>query len=225
MSQRETREQKARTVFVGNIAFNATEEDLVNLFSSVGTVVNTRIVTDKETGKRKGFGFIEMADRDTALSAARNLNDLDFHSRTLRVNIADDAGGRAGGDSRKRGRDGERGGAAGGAAAGSSAELTGDAALFAPVTGDGLEPVADPVARHVYRVERAELFELLKQTKKYAASMPREARQLLRSQPQLYAALQLGLNRLAGPAWPLPVAHWVRGTRLSSLSSLRCAYQ
>ena len=80
---------RTRTVFIGNISFESTEEELRHLFASVGPVVNLRLVVDRDTGKRKGFGFAEYADQETALSAVRNLNELDFRGRQLRVNIAE----------------------------------------------------------------------------------------------------------------------------------------
>ena len=52
-------------------------------------MINLRLVVDRDTGKRKGFGFVEYADQETALSAVRNLNELDLQGRTLRVNIAE----------------------------------------------------------------------------------------------------------------------------------------
>ena len=80
---------RTRTVFIGNISFDATEEELRELFSSVGPLVNLRLVVDRDTGKRKGFGFVEYGDQETAFSAVRNLNERELHGRALRVNIAE----------------------------------------------------------------------------------------------------------------------------------------
>lgn len=57
------------SVFVGNIAFSITEEALVEIFSSVGRVLKFRLITDKDTGRSKGFGFLDFADPDAADSA------------------------------------------------------------------------------------------------------------------------------------------------------------
>jgi cleavage stimulation factor subunit 2 len=59
------------SVFVGNIEFNIPEEELVNLFSNVGRVLKFRLITEKDTGKSKGFGFLDFADPDSAASAIR----------------------------------------------------------------------------------------------------------------------------------------------------------
>eukprot|EP01128_Nolandella_sp_AFSM9_P002053 TRINITY_DN12447_c0_g1_i1.p1 TRINITY_DN12447_c0_g1~~TRINITY_DN12447_c0_g1_i1.p1 ORF type:complete len:276 (+),score=62.84 TRINITY_DN12447_c0_g1_i1:29-829(+) len=80
---------RARSVFVGNIPYDAHEEALIDIFKEVGPVVSFRLVFDKETGKPKGFGFCEYRDKQTALSAQRNLNGRDFNGRQLRVGFAD----------------------------------------------------------------------------------------------------------------------------------------
>ena len=59
------------SVFVGNIAFSITEEELVSIFTSVGRVLKFRLITDKDTGRSKGFGFLDFADPDAADSAIR----------------------------------------------------------------------------------------------------------------------------------------------------------
>ena len=84
-----SKSNKNRTVFIGNIAFDAQEEELRQLFQQVGPISNLRIVVDRETGKRKGFGFVEYSDPETALAAVRNLDNSEVKGRTLRVNIAE----------------------------------------------------------------------------------------------------------------------------------------
>jgi cleavage stimulation factor subunit 2 len=76
------------TVFVGNIPYDGTEQQLIDLFSSVGPVVSFRIVSDRDTGKPKGYGFCEFKDPEFAKSAIRNLNGVDFHGRSLRVDFS-----------------------------------------------------------------------------------------------------------------------------------------
>ena len=80
---------RQRTCFIGNISFDATEEELRTLMSQAGTVVNLRLVVDRDTGKRKGFGFCEFVDEFSAANAVKNLNEFRFHDRELRVNIAE----------------------------------------------------------------------------------------------------------------------------------------
>ncbi|CAH0517413.1 unnamed protein product [Peronospora belbahrii] len=92
---------KERSVFVGNIPYDVTEEMLKEIFSEAGSVVNFRLVTDRETGKPKGYGFCEYADGATALSAMRNLNGYEINGRNLRVDFAD-GGDKSGGVERKR---------------------------------------------------------------------------------------------------------------------------
>ena len=75
------------SVFVGNIAPNVAEEDLVDLFSQVGRVRAARLARDKETGRAKQFGFIDFDDHETCLSAMRNLNGADLKGRPLRVDV------------------------------------------------------------------------------------------------------------------------------------------
>lgn len=74
-----------RSVFVGNIPYDATEEQLIDIFREVGPVVSFQFVFDKETGKPKGVGFCEFADEAAAASAKRNLNGRELHGRTLWV--------------------------------------------------------------------------------------------------------------------------------------------
>lgn len=81
-------DRSLRSVFVGNIPYEATEEQLKDIFSEVGSVVSFRLVYDRETGKPKGYGFCEYQDQETALSAMRNLNGREFSGRALRVDNA-----------------------------------------------------------------------------------------------------------------------------------------
>lgn len=191
-----------RTVFIGNISFDATEEDLRNLFGSVGPVVNLRLVTDRETGKRKGFGFVEYSHEETAFSAVRNLNELNFHGRALRVNLAEqDSKGNNAGDpaaSRKRKDRAPASNSAGGAG-----DIGAGGATFAPPPPELLaRPPMDPITAYVEKLSRAQMFELAIQAKHFVATQPAEAASLFANRPQLYGACQLIIDRLAGPHWP-----------------------
>jgi len=79
----------SRSVFVGNIPYEATEEQIQEIFSQVGPVVSFRLVFDRDTGKPKGYGFVEYRDSQTALSAMRNLNGYEINARALRVYFAE----------------------------------------------------------------------------------------------------------------------------------------
>ncbi|KAI8900037.1 hypothetical protein BC833DRAFT_583420 [Globomyces pollinis-pini] len=80
---------KSRTIFVGNIPYDMSETQLVDIFSEVGTVTGFRLVFDRDTGKAKGYGFCSFTDPETAASAVRNLNNYDVGGRQLRVDYAE----------------------------------------------------------------------------------------------------------------------------------------
>jgi RNA recognition motif-containing protein len=75
-------------IYVGNIAWSMTEDELSALFSEFGTVSSAKIITDKYSGRSKGFGFVEMDDDAAGESAIEALNDSDQNGRNLRVNQA-----------------------------------------------------------------------------------------------------------------------------------------
>jgi cold-inducible RNA-binding protein len=76
-----------KKVYVGNLPFQTTEDDLTNLFSQVGPVESVSIITDRDTGRSKGFGFVSM-DSDAADKAIAQFNGTDFNGRALTVNEA-----------------------------------------------------------------------------------------------------------------------------------------
>ena len=73
-------------IFVGNISFSSTEDDLRNLFSEHGNVSSVKIIKDMETGRSRGFAFVTMPDDSEANKAIESLNNNDFQGRTLKVN-------------------------------------------------------------------------------------------------------------------------------------------
>lgn len=75
-------------IFVGNLAFSATENDLRQLFEPYGAVEKIQVVTDRETGRSRGFGFVEMPDSRAAKAAIEGLQGKQFAGRTLTVNEA-----------------------------------------------------------------------------------------------------------------------------------------
>jgi RNA recognition motif-containing protein len=78
----------AKRIYVGGLPYSATEEDLENLFASIGNVKEATIVTDRYTGQAKGFGFVEMESDSDADSAISALNGTQMGGRTLTVNEA-----------------------------------------------------------------------------------------------------------------------------------------
>jgi cold-inducible RNA-binding protein len=104
-------------IYVGNLPFTASEADIRALFSQHGTVESVSLPTDRETGRPRGFGFVEMSQSD-ASRAIQNLNGTDMGGRPLRVNEAQDkprsGGGRPGGGGGGGGYRGNSGGGGGG---------------------------------------------------------------------------------------------------------------
>jgi len=73
-------------IYVGNLAYSTNDESLKDAFSAYGEVTSARVVTDRMTGRSKGFGFVEMPDRAQAQAAIDALNGKDIDGRALRVN-------------------------------------------------------------------------------------------------------------------------------------------
>ena len=86
-------QQQKHDVFVGNLAFSTTEEQLYQAFSEIGRIVKVRMVSDLETGKPRGFAFIEFEDPQAALSAIRNMNEFEINGRRIRVNFSNSSHG------------------------------------------------------------------------------------------------------------------------------------
>lgn len=77
----------SKTLYVGNLPWNTTTDDLTSFFGEYGEVVSSRIITDRETGRSRGFGFVEVGD-DDAERMAMDLNGKDYGGRPLTVNEA-----------------------------------------------------------------------------------------------------------------------------------------
>lgn len=94
-------------LFVGNLPYNATSEDLEKAFSEAGTVTSARVITDRETGQSRGFGFVEMGSAADGQKAISMWNGQELNGRALTVNearpMADGGGGPRGGGSRGSG--------------------------------------------------------------------------------------------------------------------------
>jgi RNA recognition motif-containing protein len=94
-------------LYVGNLSYAATDADLSNLFSEAGPVTSAEVVSDRETGRSRGFAFVEMENAEAATNAITMFNGKDFQNRSLRVNEAREREqrGSGGGGSRGGGRD------------------------------------------------------------------------------------------------------------------------
>jgi cold-inducible RNA-binding protein len=75
-------------LFVGNLAWEVTADDLRSLFASAGTVVDAAVISDKMTGRSRGFGFVTMSNDEEAKVAVEKLNQADLKGRKINVNVA-----------------------------------------------------------------------------------------------------------------------------------------
>lgn len=106
----------AMKLYVGNLSFQTSSEDLQQLFAQAGTVESAAVVEDRDTGRSRGFGFVEMASKEDGEKAIEQFNGTDLNGRNLTVNEArprEDRGNRGGGGGRG-GYGGNRGGGGGG---------------------------------------------------------------------------------------------------------------
>ena len=92
-------------IYVGNLSYQATEDDVRKAFEAFGTVASVNIITDKYSGASKGFGFVEMPSREEAAAAIDGLNGTDLAGRSINVSEA-----RPRGEGRRGGGGGQRGG-------------------------------------------------------------------------------------------------------------------
>jgi cold-inducible RNA-binding protein len=104
-------------LYVGNLAFQTSSNDLQELFAQAGTVQSASVVEDRDTGRSRGFGFVEMASKEEGETAIAQFNGKEFNGRNLTVNEArprEDRGGNRGGGRGGYGGGGNRGGRGGG---------------------------------------------------------------------------------------------------------------
>ena len=109
----------AKNIYVGNLAWSVTSDDLLELFSQYGKVVRAQVISDKETGRSRGFGFVEMESEEEAQKAIEALNGATHENRQLTVNIAREREERGGGGGGYGGGGGGRRGGGGGGYGGS----------------------------------------------------------------------------------------------------------
>lgn len=104
-------------IFVGNLSYQTTQDDLHSAFSQYGNVERVNIVTDRDTGQARGFAFVEMSDSEGAQKAITHLNGAELNGRALNVNEArpkpTGGGGFGGGGGRRNDSRGNRGGGGG----------------------------------------------------------------------------------------------------------------
>lgn len=185
-------------IFVGNLAFNTTEEQLYAAFSELGRVINVRMVTDPETGRSKGFAFVEYEDPHAALGAIRNMNDHELNGRRLRVNFSNSShleqlAGSLGMDLSNAG--------------GNNNNQKSNSAASA--LSGGNKPASSPgtnaVAEALRAMSKAEMYDVTKKLKEIADQNPDEARRILAGHPQLPEAMLFIMSKLDMVQTPLPV--------------------
>jgi len=111
----------AKNIYVGNLAWECSSDDLVNLFGQFGQVARAQVVMDRETGRSRGFGFVEMANDSEASAAMEGLNGHQLNGRALTANEArprEEGGSSGGGRGGYGGGAGGRGGFGGGRSSG-----------------------------------------------------------------------------------------------------------
>ncbi len=105
-------------LYVGNLSFKTNTQDLEQLFAQVGTVESTNIIEDRETGRSRGFGFVEMSSKEEGENAIAQLNGKEVDGRELKVNEAKPQENRGGGGGGRGGYGGGGGGNRGGGGGG-----------------------------------------------------------------------------------------------------------
>ncbi|KDD74392.1 hypothetical protein H632_c1346p0, partial [Helicosporidium sp. ATCC 50920] len=199
----------ASSVFVGNLSYDVTEQEVTAFFGQVGPVKGVRMVADRETGKPRGFGFVEYFDVATAESAIRNLSGRELGGRTLRIVFNETnapppprggGGGFGGGPS--PGSFDDRGGPGAGVRGGSQAMANrsrvvgGDLAFHSALGVSSLlgqdpsaPPRADALTQLLARKTRSELYVVLAQMQSLLLQNPQQARGILLQNPVLARCL------------------------------------
>ena len=176
-------DKSLRSCFVGNIPYEATEEKLKEIFSSVGPIVSFKLVYDRENGKPRGYGFCEFMDQETASSAMRNLNGVEVSGRALRVDSA----------SSERTEIQNVPTGAGQIVPTGIPPVPGAVPEPPSAFGNPVDPEKAPeaITKAVASLPPEQMFELMKQMKECIVNNPQEARDMLLKNPQLaYALLQ-----------------------------------
>ena len=108
----------SKKLFVGGLSWGTTDEGLHGAFSRFGEIVEAKVITDRETGRSRGFGFVTYSNDESAVTAINEMNGAELDGRSIKVNEAEDkgfrTGGGGGGGGGGRGPGGPRGGGGGG---------------------------------------------------------------------------------------------------------------
>lgn len=215
-------ERSQRSVFVGNIPYDADENSIRQLFSEVGHVRSFRLVTDRDTGMPKGFGFLEYGDIQTAQSAVRNLQGREINGRKLRIDLASNTNNSGGQPQQRYGQGSGPGAVPANVRMETAAPRQHQAVPSAPqpktviVKQEGSygEPVVpkdapEAISKAVASLPPEQMFELMKEMKESIQNNPHEARNILLQNPQLaYALLQaMVVMRIVDPEVAMKMLH------------------
>jgi cleavage stimulation factor subunit 2 len=171
--------QQKHDIFVGNLAFSTTEDQLHQAFSEIGRVIKVRLVTDMETGKPRGFAFIEFEDPQAALSAIRNMNDYELNGRRVRVNFSNSShlealAGKLGMDLSQQ------------------TQRPSSSSNTNQQSGSGTNAVSDALKS----MSKGEMYDVVAKFKEIADRDPDEARRILSGHPQLPEAMLFLMSKL-----------------------------
>jgi len=98
----------SKKLFVGSLSWDTTDESLMKAFSAFGEISEAKVITDRDTGRSRGFGFVTFDDADAADKAIAALNDTELDGRTIKVNVAQDRNRGGGGGGGRGGYGGGR---------------------------------------------------------------------------------------------------------------------
>ena len=177
--QQQQQQQQKHDIFVGNLAFSTTEEQLHQAFSEIGRVIKVRLVTDMETGKPRGFAFIEFEDPQAALSAIRNMNDYELNGRRIRVNFSNSShlealAGKLGMDLSQQ------------------TQRQPSSSSSNQASGAGTNAIADALKG----MSKGEMYDVVAKFKEVADRDPDDARRILSGHPQLPEAMLFLMSKL-----------------------------
>ena len=195
VQQPQQQQQQKHDIFVGNLDFNTTEEQLHQIFSDIGRLVRVRMVTDQDTGKPRGFAFVEFEDPQAALSAIRNMNDYELNGRRIRVNFSNSShlealAGKLGMDlpnsltqSHNNNTHAQQ-----------VTNLSSHTQHHTPAQAAAVGTLA--VADSLKGMSKGELYDVVAKLKEIADRDPEEARRILASHPQLPEAILFAMSKL-----------------------------
>lgn len=190
-AQQQQQQQQKHDIFVGNLNFNTTEEQLHQAFSEIGRVIKVRLVTDMETGKPRGFAFVEFEDPQAALSAIRNMNDYELNGRRIRVNFSNSShlealAGKLGMDLSQQTQ---------------RAQTSSSSTSASAPTSAGTNAVSDALKA----MSKGEMYDVVAKLKEIADQDADEARRILSGHPQLPEAILFLMSKLDMVQTPVPI--------------------